>query len=186
MDFAVGRAVFSPQHSLSAEARATGEVAVLAAGRLQLIARLERLVPRVRWAPRPSDSLAADLVQCYAATAQIVEALSAAYGFRVLYVWQPSIQTTAKPLSPFERDIVSTAKADRFWLRRGALHGKVPGALAEAMAQIAPGRFIDLSALFAGDTSTMYLDEIGHTTEHAVGTIVDAMLPKIERLLHHR
>jgi lysophospholipase L1-like esterase len=184
-EFALGRAVFNPQLSLRAEARAAAAFTEVAAGRSAFMQWLTRLVRRGRQAPPSADSLAVDIVRTYAATAQIAEALGTAYGFRVLYVWQPAFQVTAKPLSPFERDIAARAANDdsTFWQLRAAIHRRVAQRLDSVMARIVPGRFLDLTGLFAADTATEFLDDIGHNTEHAVGGIVAAMLPKIEEEL---
>ena len=57
---------------------------------------------------------------------------------------------------------------------------------AEAMAFLAPGRFIDESSLFRGDTLSAFTDRIGHNTEAAVPTIVDGFWPALQTLVTRR
>ncbi len=47
----------------------------------------------------------------------------------------------------------------------------------------ARGRFLDLSRLFDGDTSLVYLDLIGHTTPHAAARVADTLAGALLPLL---
>ena len=129
-------------------------------------------------------ALARDAVGCYAATAEIVEALSRSYGFQVLYFWQPTIGASAKPLTPFEQyeldppdgdiDGVPTARP----IERASMRY-----VDSAMSGVAGDRFHNLGALFARDTASVWLDFIGHITEDANRAVAAQIAaPVLERL----
>jgi hypothetical protein len=113
----------------------------------------------------------------------VVEALAPAYGFRTLYVWQPSLHNTPKRLTPFEVRLRGILDADPFQRRQRVLHRMLPPIMARAMADVAPGRFVDISGVFDTDTLTAYTDAVGHNTERAVPSIVDGFAPAVFRLI---
>lgn len=127
-----------------------------------------------------ADSAARGAVHVYAENMRIVEALSKAYGFQAIYVWQPSIHATPKPLTKFEERIMSGIKNNAFERRIRETQLAVPPIVDSAMATIAPGRFIDATSLFVGDTMSVFVDRIGHNTEASVPKIVDAFWPALE------
>jgi lysophospholipase L1-like esterase len=125
------------------------------------------------------DALAEDVTDTYARTVQIVEALALGYGFRAIYCWQPSLHVTRKRLSPFERAIVSTMVGDRGYQQRQAVHEHLEARLFTAVPSVARERFVDLTRVFDAESATVFLDQIGHTTEAANALVVAALLPKI-------
>jgi lysophospholipase L1-like esterase len=127
-----------------------------------------------------ADSAARSTVRIYAENMRMVEALSKAYGFEAIYVWQPTVHATQKTLTPFEDRIVRRIKQDEFQLRTRGTQLAIPPIVDSAMATIAPGRFVNAISLFAGDTMSVFVDRIGHTTEASVPKIVDAFWPALE------
>ncbi len=127
-----------------------------------------------------ADSAARSTVRVYVENMRMVEALATAYGFQAVYVWQPSIHSTAKPLTKFEERIVYGIKNDPFQLRTRGTQLAIPPIVDSAMATIAPGRFVNATGLFAGDTMSVFVDRIGHNTEASVPKIVDSFWPVLE------
>ena len=129
-------------------------------------------------------ALARDAVACYAGTAEVVEALARAYGFQVLYFWQPTIGASEKPLTAFERyeldppdgdiDGVPIARP----IERASMRY-----IDSAMGAVAGDRFHNLGALFAGDTATVWLDFIGHITERANQVVAGRIAEPVYRQL---
>lgn len=52
-----------------------------------------------------TDSLVEDVVNTYIGNCEIVSALAESYGFRCIFVWQPTIWTGDKPLTDFEERV---------------------------------------------------------------------------------
>lgn len=125
------------------------------------------------------DSAARAAVRMYAENARMVEALGREYGFTPIFVWQTSIQASQKTLTPFEARRVETIKADPPQNRILEVHRVVPAMLDSAMAEAAPGHFINQAGLFRGDTSNVFSDHIGHNTEQSIPTIVDGFWPQL-------
>jgi len=120
---------------------------------------------------------------CYEATAKLVEALAGAYGFQVLYVWQPMPATTVKPPTPYEARVLARLEHGPL-LPYVAASGRVAAGLVDSVMQpIAGPRFLNLATLFAGDSGAVWLDEIGHLTERANARVAGAMLPAILQAL---
>jgi hypothetical protein len=119
----------------------------------------------------------------YAANVRIVEALSRAYGFRVLYVWQPSLQATGKRLTPWESQLLASIDRDPFQRRLRALHAAVLPLLPAAVGPAVGARFVNESTLFANDTTSVFTDQIGHNTEKAIPGIVSGFYPQLAALL---
>ncbi len=119
--------------------------------------------------PVPIDSLASKMVQTFAGNARVVEALAKGYGFEAIYVWQPALLSTKKPLTPREQ-----------WLlvpqRIGYLHQAVPPLLGPAMKSVAGDRFIDATTIFDSDSGEIFLDMYGHTYERANIRIADTLM----------
>ena len=126
-----------------------------------------------------ADSAARSTVRVYAENMRMVEALAKAYGFEAVYVWQPSVHSTGKPLTKFEERIVNGIRNDGFQKRTMETQHVIPPIVDSAMATIAPGRFVNATGLFAGDTMSVFVDRIGHNTEASVPRIVDAFWPAL-------
>ena len=133
-------------------------------------------------APRyvPADSAARSVVRAYRENTRVIEAMAHAYGFVPIYVWQPSVHSTRKKLTPFEQRIRRQIAADSFQTRIRDVQLAVPALLDPVMDSIAPGRFVDADRIFDDDTLGVFVDRIGHNAERAVPRIVDAFWPKLE------
>ena len=127
--------------------------------------------------------LAGGIVNCYARTARIVEMLSREYGFAVLYFWQPTPATSPKPLTPYEAAVVDTASPEALHRMLWQLNRLSAGRIDSVMRPVAGERFQNLAAIFADDSSAVWLDYIGHVTESANARIAGAMLEPIVRAL---
>jgi len=136
---------------------------------------------------RPTGGeLAFRVVEDYASTARLVEALADEYHFQAIYIWQPTVYSTTKPLAAYEKYLMGEIDADPYQATLKAVHTLITQSIDSAMADVAPQRFLNLSALFASDTAARFVDTIGHTTEEANGPIVEAMLPALKSALSHQ
>lgn len=133
-----------------------------------------------------ADSAARSTVRIYAENARIVEALGREYGFVPIFVWQPAIQSTQKPLTPYEAGIMKGIESDVFQRRLKETHLRIPALIDSAMAAVAPGRFVDEASLFKGDTMPVFIDRIGHNTEASVPAIVDGFWPALQAAIARR
>ena len=167
-DSDLGRALFPWRTDLATESRVALELGRIAVGRLRFVSRFRSEHPVS--AP-PNDSLADEVVRTYVATADEVEALAQDYGFEVLYVWMPLLDPAEKHLSPFEHQVADATEHDPAGHRFLELHRLVTRRLAAAMHSAAPGRFIEISPMFAADSAAVYVDDLGHTTEVAAAAI---------------
>lgn len=180
-DYETGARVFDWRTDLRTEGRVASALVTIASTRLQL---LDRLRPRgAAFSSPPDDSTADDIVHTYGSTAELVEALGEAYGFTPLYFWQPTLHSTRKPLSSFERSLWGTLEGDAYTRTLIRVHRLVPSRLASLRATLGD-RLVDISGLFSRDTATVYLDVIGHTTEvgsaAVAGEIAARLAPVLE------
>jgi hypothetical protein len=120
----------------------------------------------------------------YAGTARIVESLKAEYGLEPIYVWQPALLNTRKPLTPWEQWLIRDVAMSGIEPIRD-LHVAVPALLAAAMAPVAGERFVDATTLFDHDSADVYVDLFGHTYERVNPRIVEAMLPALGAAVTH-
>lgn len=153
--------------------KAVGRVAVTALRRLEVVQRVLAVRQPDAATPVPTDSLASSSVRVFAANARLVEALAAGYGFQSIYVWQPALLSSRKPLTAREQ-----------WLRRKSriadLHVAIPPLIGPAMSAVVGDRFIDATGLFDRDSLDVFVDEFGHTYERANPRIVDTLLPTLK------
>lgn len=183
-DFDNGRLLYSWRTDLLTEVHVALRLGALAAGRLQFVKALRSLVrPAADGRTVPDDSISADVEQTYLRTVEWVEGLARQFGFTAIYFWQPTLHSTMKPLTPYERGLAASYRHTSFGRQLVAVHRAVPARLRPAAEALVPGRFVDLSALFTRDTETVYIDDIGHTTETASATIASAMAPSLARVL---
>lgn len=171
-DFDMGRTLFNPSEDLTSESRAFLRMGLIAAGRSHLLRRFQR--PGGFSGGTSDDSLIGRLAQRYWSTVDLVEALGDHYGFTAFYFWQPTLHNTSKPLTPWERSLRAALDADPLKRRLIPLHARVPGRI-DAGAAAMSGRFFDLSDLFAHDSASVYIDDIGHVTETANVVIAGAI-----------
>jgi lysophospholipase L1-like esterase len=182
-EFAFGRAIYGSETGVGSDARAAFAIGSAVAQRFQFFDRLREAVGSPAVPTRSSAALARDVAATYAANVDLIEALSKAYGFRVLYVWQPTLHTTTKHLTLFEQQLLRQIEEDAFNRRLREMHLAVGPLLDSAIHPRVGGRFVNEISLFANDTSSVFLDEIGHNTEKAIPTIVDAFVPQLLALV---
>lgn len=182
-EFAIGRTLRPSTSGLGPDLRALAALGALGLEKTELTRSLKSLVRPAASPLIPVDSAVHDLLRIYTGNVRVIEALARSFGFRVLYVWQPSLQATQKQLTPFERQLMVGIEGSPFQQRLRAVHAAVPPLLDSAMATLAPGRFVDASDLFAGDTLSVFVDQIGHTTEQAIPRIEDVFWPVLAGML---
>ena len=129
-------------------------------------------------APSNPAELAKNIVQMHAENARIVEALAASYGFQPIYVWQPALLSTRKPLTAHETWL-RRAEVGNFVRTMRDVHMTVPTLIGPAMKPIAGDRFIEMTDLFRDDPDEIFVDWSGHTYERANPRIVDALMPRL-------
>jgi lysophospholipase L1-like esterase len=174
-EFDMGRALDRTGYArgLGRDMRAVGIVASEAINQLELVQRVRSLKPPVQRSYIPVDSAARATVRTYAENVRLIESLAAAYGFTAIYVWQPNVHATEKVLSPYEQRIHRQIASDPFQRRLREVHLAIPALLDSAMSGMAPGRFVNATSLFRGDTTHLFVDWVGHTNEAANPPIVD-------------
>ncbi len=150
----------------------------------------ERLSIRPGGVPGSSQvdtaAIAHGIVDCYARTAALVEALAGTYGFQVLYFWQPTPASTTKPFTAFEAALVDTSSTEPVHVMLRTLNRRAAATIDSAMQPIVGRRFRNLSGALDGDTATVWLDFIGHVTERANAVIAGAMVAPIQEALASR
>ena len=167
--------------------RALGMLGLATAARSHLLRRLAALASSAAVSGPPADTLGRDVVDTYASTADLVEALARRYGFCAFYFWQPALHTSLKPLTPYEQALRAGIAADPFQQRLRAVYLAAASAIDSRMAAVAPGRFFNLTRVFDDDTATVFLDDISHTTEQANGKLAATTLgPLLDGLLDAR
>jgi hypothetical protein len=186
-EFAMGRALDrSHEVALRDDLRALGILSGQAFRRLAFV----NAILSTKKAPEPTfiaaDSAARDLARVYVENARVIEGMSKEYGFIPIYIWQPTIQSSQKKLTPFEEGILATNNRDPFTKRLTEVHRAVPPLLEAPMQAVAPGRFINAHTLFRDDTMAVYIDRIGHTTETAVPRILDSFWPQLQAAVESR
>lgn len=185
-DFAAGRErARDSLLGIPTDLRVARHAAANIAGRLRLLAPLRRTGGAQTARTISADSATRGIVRVYLANVRMVEALGRAWGFTPLYAWQPSLLSSAKVRTPYERWVAATFDdAPNAMLYRDIMRG-VPAVLREPMASLASGRFVDLTDLFRGDTASVFLDAYGHTVEGANVEVVAALRPFIEGAAAH-
>ena len=128
--------------------------------------------------PELAEQLAKSIVHIHAENARIVEALAASYGFQAIYVWQPALLSTRKPLTAHETWL-RRAEVGNFVRTMRDVHRRVPELIGPAMAPVAGDRFIETTDLFNEDAGDIFVDWTGHTYERANPRIVDALMPSL-------
>lgn len=179
-DYDLGRRVFDWRTDLPSEARAAAALMTAVSIRFQLVDRMRPTGPA--FSSPPDDSMANDIVHTYGSTIELVEALAKTYGFTPLYFWQPTLHSTRKPLSPFERSLWRTLEADAYTRALIRVHRLVPNRLAYLHEELGD-RLVDLSDLFNHDTAQLYIDPIGHTTEAAAAMVAGEIARRLTPVL---
>lgn len=177
-EFEFGRAIYGTETGVGSDWRALRAVGTAVVQRLQFVQRLAAAVSPAALPPMPAR-LPNDIVQVYAANVDVIEALSRSHGFTALYVWQPTLQTTPKTLTAFEKLMIEENGSSEFQRRLAAVHGRVAPMLDSVISRRVGPRFVDESGLFAGDTSSVFIDNIGHNTEKSIPGIVAGFLPRL-------
>lgn len=181
-EFDIGRSLFNWRYDWRSEARAAATLASLSTSRSLLLRRLQATIARP-WVAPPADTVARAILNSYVSNVRLVECLSKAYGFKALYLWQPSLHGTRKALTPFERGLMDNIDSDSFESDLKAVHIRTALAIDSAMAGAVPGRFLNLSGVLSNDRETIFADGLGHTVERANPVIVDAFVPALLPLL---
>ncbi len=184
-DFRLGRQVFNWRHDVAAELAALAAIGQMAVGRVELVDRLRQSTGPSRDRRHSVDSMSRNLVESYGATAELVGALARSYGFRALFVWQPTVHGTSKPMTAGEHTILQSILRDPHQSLVRSMHLRVPAMLDSRMIHVDGISFLNLARVFAEDSAQVFVDQIGHTNERANGAIAAALLPRLAELLSH-
>jgi hypothetical protein len=130
-----------------------------------------------------TDTLASQIVETYFGNCSVVRSLSESYGFRCLFVWQPTVWYGDKCLTDFENEIV-----------RGGFESFLAGSdpafrellcssyelYEESLVDTLP--FISLAGLFDGEVNEVYTDHCGaHVNPAANRVIADRLFEELNR-----
>lgn len=113
-----------------------------------------------------NESLSEDVTRVYAENVTMVQNLSKIYGFKTLFIWQPSIAT--KKLTGDETEVMNS-KTEPARLYK-EITGKVNGLMLPD--------FYDASNIFSEEDSPVYLD-FAHVSPEANKAIAEHILPRI-------
>ncbi len=181
-DYLFGRTVFDTRLEVSADVRSLAALTEAMANRSWLFRRVRAALTRHAAGQEGPDtaSLARDIVTNYRAVFDAACALATANGFHVLFYWQPTIHTTGKPLTSYERALVERLEGDPVQARATALHGAVAAELARSGPVSRPcGSLHTLAQLFDDEESLVFVDFIGHTHSGPVARVADTLAADI-------
>lgn len=127
-------------------------------------------------------SLAARVIDTYAANVETARLLAAKHGFQVLFFWQPTL-VTKKTRSPHEQRYLSDGTGDL------ALRERLFAAIGEAWrnhpALAGQPDCIDISAIFDHIEAPVYIDPF-HLAEDGNARVAEAMLPALAAAVERR
>jgi hypothetical protein len=183
-DFEFGRDLFWWETTLSVERRAIGRLVMAGAERLQVLRLMRRYIPQ-RNATAPVDEVTGtDVIASYLGTARWVQALGREYGFVPVFVWQPTIQASRKPLTANEAALLRAVEAGPWGRRLIALHRDVAAKLEPTLAPALGSSFHDLTDVFNASSETIFVDDVGHTNERASELLADVLRPVLAQALN--
>lgn len=119
--------------------------------------------------------------QRYAASVRMVEALGSEFGFAPVFVWQPTLATTGKPLSYYEGYRLRW-EAQEAWHIAPLLERC--SAVVDSLMGLRPrSRYHGLGALYDRDTVTVFLDGYGHLTLWGSALLGDSIAGLVDPVL---
>lgn len=128
--------------------------------------------------PIDAPTLAAEIVDNYLGTVDVVEGLAQAYGFDVFFFWQPYILLGSKPLTAEERAMVESP--DMMLEQEPDLSALFTETYRRMPAQAREReRLEDLSGLFDAREGLLWIDTWGHVTPVGNQMVARAMVPFI-------
>jgi hypothetical protein len=187
-EFSMGRALDRGGHGagLGVDLHALGLLAGAGLRQSEIVQSLQRYARPQGRHMLPADSAARALTRVYVENVRLVESLAKTYGFIPIFVWQPSLHGTSKPLAPNEAHLMRAISANNYQHRLKDVHLAVPPLLSSSMTPILADRFVDASDVFRGEPAPRFIDEIGHNTEAAIPRIVDAFWPALQSAVAQR
>ncbi len=155
---------------------------LLVVGRVQRIF-VRRLGPHEP-TPLPLERVCRDIGLQYRNLIRTVQTLGEAGGFEAVFLWQPMLATTRKPLTPFEETVKDEPyKRPPGWPAYRGMLRRCSGVVESMMTEQRGRMFFPLDTLFDHDTSTVFLDDYEHLTEAAdarvAATLADILAPKL-------
>jgi hypothetical protein len=186
-DFEFGKAVFSWRTDASSELRAAGLLANAGLKRIQFVERLKQLLIHTAQDRATDDSvLAADILNRYERTAKATTSLAESVGAEAVFYWQPTLHTTQKRWSPFERLLLEGIQNNSYHSQLQRVHRLIVARLDDRTSEQLRGRFTSLHHILANDTAPVFADMIGHTYERANAPIAARLAEDIARVLRAR
>ena len=151
-----------------AEGRETGALTHLmrAGESLGLVKRLAMLRRPATGGRAAGPALCPQVAGQYVALTRAIAALGREFHFRPVFIWQPMLATTRKPLGPFERTVPDDPVLRSMLVRCSALVDSL-------MAGRRDAPFYDLRDVFDGDSMDVFWDHAGHVTEHGNQVIAE-------------
>ncbi len=130
-----------------------------------------------------TDALASQIVETYLGNCRVVRSLAESYGFRCLFVWQPTVWYGDKCLTDFESLI--TQGGEEFFLAGSdpAFRELLCSAYElyeDSLADTLP--FVSLAGIFDGEVNEVYTDYSGaHVNPEANRAIAGRLLSELNR-----
>lgn len=123
----------------------------------------------------PSAGLCDAVSRQYLQLGRITGGMARQYGFPFLFLRQPMLATSHKPLSPWERKLPRP--------RFEATYLRCVSAIDSTMRAFPGGEYHSLATLFDTDTSTVFIDEYGYLTEAAGQAVARQIVELVEPAL---
>ena len=142
----------------------------------QLISRLARAMgvqTVIRPARPDANAVCPEVVSYYRNLVAVGEALGRTNHFPVVFLWQPLLANTSKPLTPWER----AASADPAYI---AMLRRCTGVADSLLDDRRGVTYFPLHDLFDQDSATVFIDQYGHITEDANRKVADFIVDRIQ------
>lgn len=158
-------------------------------GELMSLGRHLALVERIRhalWPPKRSsdgspEMVCATVAEYYLTNVRSIVALGREFGFRPLFIWQPTLAMTGKDLSEYEAFRRSwEASGER---SIGPYLRSCSAVVDSLMARHPDIPYMPFHGVFDGDTATAFIDGFGHLTETADAVVGDSIAGLVSGLL---
>jgi hypothetical protein len=130
--------------------------------------------PLVLPPPSPPGPFCRSLMGDWVQLARQIDRLAAAYHFTALVVWQPQWATSGRPVSAYEKRVAAQIGAG---VEDGLVaHRRECARLADSLVVAGAARSIlNFAAVHTGDTATVFLDRLSHSTEYAAAVEADTL-----------
>jgi hypothetical protein len=116
-----------------------------------------------------AEAVCGGVASYYQGLTRTVDGMAREFGFHPLYFWQPMLATSNKRRTAWESSLIEWGEG------YGAMMQLCATTTDSAMSDRLGRTYFPLHTLFDRDTSNVFIDYYGHTTERANGVIADSL-----------